>query len=84
MIPGAIAVLIIIAFIKEKKRAAIAPAERPQLTLKHFDWKVKFLIVIATLFALGNWASTNGTIGKSLCSYRADGPESRYPEGTVR
>lgn len=54
MIPGAIAVLIIIAFIKDKKRAAVAPAERPRLTLKHFDWRVKFFIVIATLFALGN------------------------------
>lgn len=54
MIPGAIAVLIIIAFIRDKKRAAVAPAERPRLTLKHFDWRVKFFIVIATLFALGN------------------------------
>lgn len=54
MIPGAIAVLIIIAFIKEKKRTAVATAERPRLTLKHFDWKMKFFIVIATLFALGN------------------------------
>ncbi|MDA8430516.1 MAG: MFS transporter [Geobacteraceae bacterium] len=54
MIPGAIAVLIIIAFIKEKKQAAVAPAERPRLTIKHFDWKVKIFIMIATLFALGN------------------------------
>ena len=54
MIPGAIAVLIIVMFIKEKKRPAAATAERPKLTLKHFDWKVKFFIVIATLFALGN------------------------------
>jgi MFS family permease len=54
MIPGAIAVLIIIMFIKEKKRAAVSSAERPRFTLKHFDWRVKFFIVIATLFALGN------------------------------
>lgn len=54
MIPGIIAVLLIIAFINEKKRSAVTPAERPRLTLKHFDWKVKFFIVIATLFALGN------------------------------
>ncbi len=53
MIPGAVAVLIIVAFIKEKKRAGVV-AERPRLTLKHFDWRVKFFIVIATLFALGN------------------------------
>lgn len=54
MIPGAIAVLIIAMFIKEKKRVATAGVERPKLTLRHFDWKVKFFIVIATLFALGN------------------------------
>lgn len=54
MIPGAIAVLVIVLFIKEKKRSAAATAERPKLTLKHFDWKVKFFIAIATLFALGN------------------------------
>lgn len=54
VIPGAIAVIIIIVFIKEKKRAAVASAERPRLALNHFDWRVKFFIVIATLFALGN------------------------------
>jgi len=54
MIPGAIAVLIIVAFIKEKKHSTVTPADRPRLTLKHFDWKVKFFIVIAALFALGN------------------------------
>jgi MFS family permease len=54
MIPGAIAVLVIVLFIKEKKRSAAATAARPKLTLKHFDWKVKFFIAIATLFALGN------------------------------
>lgn len=54
MIPGAIAVLTIVMFIKEKKRVASSSAERPRLTLKHFDWRVKFFIVIATLFALGN------------------------------
>ena len=54
MIPGAIAVLVIIVFIKEKKRSAVTTAERPRLTLKHFDGKVKFFILIATLFALGN------------------------------
>jgi len=54
MIPGAIAVLVIVLFIKEKKRTAAASAERPKLTLKYFDWRVKFFIAIATLFALGN------------------------------
>ena len=54
MIPGAVAVLIIAAYIKEKKQAAMTLADRPRLTFKHFDWKVKFFLVIAALFALGN------------------------------
>ncbi len=55
MIPGVIAVLIIVAFIKEKKQSAQADKiERPKLTFKHFDGKVRFFILIATLFALGN------------------------------
>ncbi len=54
MIPGAIAVLVIALFIKEKKRTTATGVEQPRLTLKHFDWRVKFFIVIATLFALGN------------------------------
>ena len=54
MIPGVIAVALIILFITEKKKRPIPHAERPKLTLKHFDWKVKFFIVIAALFALGN------------------------------
>jgi MFS family permease len=54
MIPGAIAVLLVAFFIAEKKKAFIAHSERPQLTLKHFDWKFKFFVLIATLFAIGN------------------------------
>ena len=54
MIPGAIAVLFIVLFITEKKKAFIAYSERPKLTLKHFDWKFKFFVLIATLFAIGN------------------------------
>ncbi len=69
MIPGVIAVLLIIFFIKEKKKAGvqfIAPgkegsinrtptvSDRPKLTLKHFDWRFKFFVIIASLFALGN------------------------------
>jgi MFS family permease len=54
MIPGVIAVLLIILFITEKKKTAAALAERPKLTLAHFDWRFKFFVVIATLFALGN------------------------------
>ncbi len=54
MIPGAIAVLVIIFFITEKKKISIPHSERPKLTLKHFDWKFKFFVAIATLFAIGN------------------------------
>lgn len=54
MIPGAIAVLLIIFFIKEKKKPSLPHSERPKLTLKHFDWRFKFFVLIATLFAIGN------------------------------
>ncbi len=54
MIPGAIAVVIIVAFIKEKKRSAVASGVSPRFTLKHFDAKVRFFILIVALFALGN------------------------------
>lgn len=54
MVPGVLAVLMIILFIKEKKRDTSTLAARPRLTLRHFDWKVRFFILIATLFALGN------------------------------
>jgi MFS family permease len=54
MIPGLIAVLLIIFFITEKKKASIEHSERPKLTIKHFDWKFKFFVLIATLFAIGN------------------------------
>lgn len=55
MIPGIIAVLIIIFFITEKKKPASGTNSQPlALTLKSFDWRVKFFMLIATLFALGN------------------------------
>ncbi len=54
MIPGAIAVLLIIFFITEKKIAAAVHTDRPKLTLRHFDWKFKFFFMIAALFAVGN------------------------------
>jgi len=54
MIPGAIAVLLIIFFITEKKIAAAVHADRPKLTLGHFDWKFKFFTIISALFAVGN------------------------------
>ncbi len=54
MIPGAIAVLLIILFITEKKKVPLPHAKRPKLTLKHFDWRFKFFLASATLFAIGN------------------------------
>jgi MFS family permease len=54
MIPGAIAVLLIILFITEKKKVSIAHSERPKLTLSHFDWRFKFFVLIAAIFAIGN------------------------------
>ena len=54
MVPGVIAVILIIFFIREKKRQPQPEADRPKLSLNHFDWRVKFFMVIATLFALGN------------------------------
>jgi len=54
MIPGAIAVLLIILFITEKKKSFLSYTERPKLTLKHFDRRFKFFVLIATLFAVGN------------------------------
>jgi len=54
MIPGTIAVLLIIFFITEKKKAVATYIDRPKLTFKHFDWRFKFFVAIATLFAVGN------------------------------
>lgn len=54
MIPGAIAVFLIILFITEKGRPPVAHSERPKLTFAHFDWRFKFFVLIATLFAIGN------------------------------
>jgi MFS family permease len=54
MIPGIIAVFLIILFISEKKESSTVHSERPKLTLAHFDWRFKFFLVIATLFAIGN------------------------------
>lgn len=53
MIPGTIAVLLIIFFITEKKTVS-ARSGKQKLTLKYFDWRFKFFVVISGLFALGN------------------------------
>jgi MFS family permease len=54
VLPGLIAVLLIIFCIAEKKKTASSSSERPKLTVKHFDWRFKFFVVITALFALGN------------------------------
>ena len=53
MIPGIIAVIIIIFFIKEKK-PDIKKVSMPEISFKKFDWKFKAFIVIVTIFSLGN------------------------------
>lgn len=54
MIPGAIAVLLIIFFITEKKRQVISNEQSKRLTFRHFDWRYKGFVVISTIFAFGN------------------------------
>jgi len=54
MIPGALAVMIIIFFIRETRACPIPEAERPNLGWKSFSGSYKFFIVVAALFSLGN------------------------------
>lgn len=55
MIPGLIAVVLIFFCIQEKRNnPAPIHGERPKLSCKHFNWKMKFFVVITALFALGN------------------------------
>lgn len=54
MIPGIIAVLLIIFFIRERGKTGPVLASRPKLTFAHFDWRFKFFVLIATVFAVGN------------------------------
>lgn len=54
IIPGIIAVLLIIFFITETNKPATELSQRPKFTLKHFDWRFKFFVIIAAIFALGN------------------------------
>ena len=54
IIPGIIAVLLIIFFITEKGKERTLAAQRPRLTLRHFNWRFRLFIVIAAIFAFGN------------------------------
>ncbi|HET6514787.1 MAG TPA: MFS transporter [Thermodesulfovibrionales bacterium] len=53
VIPGVIAVLLIILFITEEKSFQIG-AQRPKLRLSRFDGRFKFFVFITALFAVGN------------------------------
>ncbi|GAB4536508.1 MAG: MFS transporter [Thermodesulfovibrionia bacterium] len=52
-IPGVIAVILIISFITEQRDPTNAMM-KPKLTMKHFDWRFKFFVLIAGFFAIGN------------------------------
>jgi len=55
LIPAAIAVLIIVAFVKEKKYNKMG-IEAPRFNLKLVDKRFKFFVFIAVLFALSNFS----------------------------
>lgn len=54
MIPGALAVLTIIFFIRETRACPLDPAEKPRLAWSGFNGTYKYFIIVATLFSLGN------------------------------
>ena len=41
-------------FYQGKAQRPRLPPRRPKLSFSHFDWRVRFFIVIATVFAMGN------------------------------
>lgn len=54
MVPGIVAVLLILLFIREKKDPSAAHADRPKLTLRHFDGRFRWFLLVVTVFAIGN------------------------------
>ena len=56
VIPAAVAVLVIIFFVKEKKKINEGMRKSPQLSPKLVDRQFKIFIIIAVLFALGNFS----------------------------
>lgn len=54
MVPGLFAVLLIVFFIAEKKALPTEHADRPRLTLRHFDARFRWFLLVVTVFALGN------------------------------
>ena len=54
MIPGLLAVLTIIIFIRETRAGPLDQAEKPRLGWSSFSGAYKFFIVVVTLFSFGN------------------------------
>jgi MFS family permease len=54
MIPGALAVLTILIFIRETRACPLGKDERPELSRSSFSGPYKLFILVATLFSLGN------------------------------
>jgi MFS family permease len=54
MIPGLLAVLTIIIFIRETRACPLDQAEKPRLGWSRFSCVYKYFIVVVTLFSLGN------------------------------
>ena len=54
MLPGVLAVLTIILFIREQKGLLRTGAAAPKLTFHHFSGRMKFFVLIAAIFAFGN------------------------------
>lgn len=54
LIPGLLAVAVIIIAIRETKVPQTTTVDRPRLSFRQFNGKTRFFILIATLFALGN------------------------------
>lgn len=72
MIPGMIAVLLIIFFITEKKKSKALQIAKPRLTFRLFDWKFRFFVLIVTIFAMGNSSDVFLILRAQQLGIRAD------------
>ncbi len=54
IIPGVIAVALIIIFIRDTPTPTSKSGAKIELSIKNFNWKFRLFLLIATLFALGN------------------------------
>ena len=54
IIPGALAVLLIILFVREPSRGKAEGRTKHELTWGRFDWKFRVFMLISAIFALGN------------------------------